>query len=297
VLAAGFWIAGGAGGPLTEVDPDTVPAFVHAPGGARTLVLHKEPAGRVSYTVLRDAGPRIGESEVMADGVARDRLDGLVAGLVAGQEGDAGPALTRMGVQYIVVPYPRTDPITRALDAAPELMRLSRTRTFAVWRLHSPSARMMLVEGDTVTPLRAGRIDARAQIPPGNARRTLLLAEPADGGWRATLNGREARARTVDGWAQGYDIPAAGGEFRLDRSMTMRHAWLIVQGIAVLLVVALAMPGARADTLPFGGPFSGERERRRGRRGRRRGHHRPRVRHEEAPAPEPVAARSPEEVS
>ncbi|TDC70107.1 glycosyltransferase [Actinomadura sp. GC306] len=297
VLAAGFWVAGGAGGPLTEVDPDTVPAFVHAPGGVRTLVLSKEPAGRVSYTVLRDAGPRIGEAEVMSGGPARDRLDGLVAGLVAGQEGDAGPALTRMGVQYIVVPYPRTDPTTKALDAAPELMRLSRTGTFAVWRLHSPSARMMLVEGSTVTPLRAGRIDADIRIPPGEGRRTLLLAEPADGGWRATLNGRDAKGRTVDGWAQGYDVPAAGGEFRLERSMTMRHAWMVVQGIAVLLVVALAMPGAQSDAPPFSGPFGGERERRRGKgkRGRRR-RHRSRVRHE-APVPQPVAAPSPEEVS
>ncbi|MFG2089219.1 MULTISPECIES: glycosyltransferase [unclassified Spirillospora] len=291
VLAAGFWVAGGAGGPLARLDPDTVPAFVHAPGGQRTLVLHREPTGRVSYTLLRDARPRIGESEVMDGGRARDRLDDLVAGLVAGREGDAGPALTRMGVQYLLVPHPRTDPITKVLDAAPELTRLSRTETFAVWRLQSSSARMMLLQGSTLTPLPAGRIGARVQIPPGTGTRTLLLAERADGGWRATLNGKDVKERTVDGWAQGYDIPAAGGEFRLTRSMTMRHMWLVVQGIAVLLVAALALPGAQAENLPF----AGERERRRVRRSRRRGSH-SRARHEDPP-PEPVEERSPEEVS
>ena len=274
VLAAGFWVVGGVDGPLTKVDPDTVPAFVHGSGGARTLVLNREPTGRVSYTILRDARPRIGESEVMDGGRAHDRLGDIVAGLAAGREDDAGPALTRMGVQYLLVPHPRTDPLTGVLDAAPELTRLSRTDTFAVWRLHSPSARMMLLQGSTVTPMPAGRIDARLRIPPGTGTRTLLLAEPADGGWRATLNGREAEERTVDGWAQGYDVPAAGGEFRLTRSMTMRHTWLVVQGIAVLVVAALALPGAKDGQM-----LAGERERRRGRRSRRRGSH-SRARHE-----------------
>ncbi|MFI0367214.1 glycosyltransferase [Actinomadura sp. 1N219] len=289
VLAAGFWVAGGAGGPLGKVDPDAVPAFVHGPGGARTLVLHREPNGRISYTLLRDARPRIGESEVADGGEAHDRLDDLVAGLAAGREGNDGPALTRMGVQYILVPNPRKNPVTDVLDSAPELTRLSRTETFAVWRLQSPSARMMLLEGATVTPLPAGRIDARMQIPPGNGTRTLLLAEPSDDGWDATLNGEDLKEREVDGWAQGYDIPAAGGEFELTRSMTMRHIWLVVQGIAVLLVAVLALPGAQAETFRF----TGERERRRGRRGRRRRGH-VRVQHEPPPS---VEEPKPEEVS
>ncbi|TDC41739.1 glycosyltransferase family 2 protein [Actinomadura sp. KC345] len=268
VLAAGSWVAGGVDGPLTKVDPDTVPAFVHGSGGARTLVLNSEPTGRVSYTILRDARPRIGESEVMDGGEAHDRLGDIVAGLAAGREDDAGPPLTRMGVQYLLVPHPRTDPITDVLDAAPELTRLSRTDTFAVWRLHSPSARVMLLQGSAVTPMPAGRIDARMQIPPGTGTRTLLLAEPADGGWQATLNGREVKGRTVDGWAQGYDIPSAGGEFQLARSMTMRHTWLVIQGIAVLVAAALALPGAKDVQV-----LAGERERRRGKRSRRRGIH------------------------
>ncbi|MFA1539730.1 glycosyltransferase [Actinomadura monticuli] len=296
LLSAGFWVAGGAGGPLGKVDPDTVPLFLRAPGGPRTLVLHREPTGRISYTVLRDERPRLGESEVAVDGEAHERLDDLVAGLAAGREGDDGPALTRMGVQYLLVPHPRKDPITKVLDASPELSRLSRTGTFAVWRLQAESARMMLLEGSAVTPLPAGRVNARVQIPPGTGKRTLLLAEAGDGGWRATLNGEEIRDRhTVDGWAQAYDIPPDGGEFKLTRSDKMRHTWVVIQGIAVLLVVVLALPGAQADT--FG--FTGDRERRhRGRRGGRRGRRRAtraRVQHEAAP--EPVKEPSPEEVS
>ncbi|WP_024934318.1 glycosyltransferase family 2 protein [Actinomadura welshii] len=292
LLCAALWVIGGASGPLGKTDPDTVPQFVHGPGGPRTLVLHREPTGRISYTILRDARPRLGESEVGDGGRAHDRLDDLVAGLAAGREGDDGTALSRMGVQYLLVPYPARDPLTKVLDASPELTRLSRTGTFAVWRLQAPSGRLMLVQGSTLTPLPAGRIDARVRIPAGTGARTLLLAEPADGGWRATLDGKDLKARTVDGWAQGYALPAAGGTFELTRSMTMRHIWVVVQGIAVLLVAVLALPGAQADTLML----TGERERgRRGRRGRRRGY-RPRIRHE-APPKEPVKEPSPEEVA
>ncbi|NDU75420.1 glycosyltransferase [Actinomadura sp. DSM 109109] len=264
VLAAALWVAGGADGPAGRLDPDTVPQFVGT-GGVRTLVLHREPAGRVSYTVLRGSRPRLGESEVTVEGRARTRMDDLVAGLAAGREGDDGPALTRMGVQYLLVPYPAHDPLTRVLDASPELTRLSRTDTFAVWRLQGDSARLMLLQGSMVTPLPGGRVNADVRIPPGTGTRTLLLAEPADGGWRATLNGGDVKARTVDGWAQGYDIPPAGGEFELTRSMTTRHIWVAVQGIAALVVAVLALPGAQTDTLMP----ARERERRRGQRGLR----------------------------
>ncbi|MGI5419627.1 glycosyltransferase [Actinomadura luteofluorescens] len=278
VLAAALWVGGGAGGPVGRLDPDTVPQFVQGTGGVRTLVLHREPTGRVSYTVLRGARPRLGESEVVVEGRAHDRMDDLVAGLAVGREGDDGPALTRMGVQYLLVPHPATDPLTKVLDASPELTRLSRTGTFAVWRLQATSARLMLLQGSTVTPLSAGRVDARVQIPPGTGPRTLLLAEPADGGWRAALNGHDVKARTVDGWAQGYDVPTAGGEFELTRSMTMRHIWVVIQGIAVLLVAVLALPGAQSDTLMLAAEKERRRRGRRGRRGRRRAPRVPRAR-------------------
>nr|BFE33509.1 glycosyltransferase [Actinomadura rugatobispora] len=268
-LAAFGWIAGGAAGPLGRTDPDAVPAFVNGSAGERTLVVRREPTGRVAYTVLRGVEPMLGESETPVNDEARRRMDDLVAGLAGGRAG-GGRALTRMGVQYVLVPRPARDDLTRVLDATPELSRLSRTDSFGVWRLPAPAGRLMLLDGQNATPLDTGPggTDVSVRIPAGRTERTLLLAEPADGGWRAALDGREVRSRTLDGWAQAYRIPAAGGQFELTRGMWTRHGWVTVQAAAVLLVIVLALPGARPEALDAAATRAGGHGRVRGRRAR-----------------------------
>jgi len=283
-LAGVLWVAGGARGPLQEVSDETVPGFIDGPTAPRTLVLSRDGTGRVGYTVLRGAEPGLGDAETPADPAARRRMDALVAALAAGH-GD-GAALTRMGVQYILVPRPAQDPTAAVLDASSGLTRLSRTDEFGIWRLLSPSGRLLLIEGGRITPLPAGRVEAAVRIPPGGGSRTLLLAEPADGKWRATLDGARLPGRRVDGWALAYDIPPSGGRFELRRDMRLRHIWVTVQGGAVLVVAALALPGARASAFPAPG-----RARRRGRRARR-GRNARQARPDATPAP--PSAREPE---
>lgn len=244
VLAAGGWIVAGVHGPLGRAGTDTVPAFLGVDavrnGQARTLVLNQQP-GRVAYTVLRGAAPTLGESEVPAGGPGVSRMNGLVAALAAGH-GD-GPALARMGVQYVLVPHPDGSPLPPVLDATPSLSLFSRTSSFGLWRLVIPAGRLM-VDG---VPLPSGRTATSATIPPGAVGRTLLLAEPADGGWHASLDGRPLKPQTVDGWAQGYGLPAAGGHLILTRGMFWRHFWLILQAIAVTVVLILALPGGQVE--------------------------------------------------
>jgi GT2 family glycosyltransferase len=267
VLAAAAWVAAGGRGPLAAVDEDAIPAFVGVTGDAavqpRMLVLNRQADGTVSYSVLRGAVPTLGESEIFTTDAAQARLDSLVAGLLAGRGNAESRGLTRMGVHYLLVPDPGRDPLTKVLDSAPEVTRLSRTEGFALWRLATPGGRLMLVDGNQITPLPVGRIDAQVRVPPGGPGRTLLLAEPADDGWRATLNGAAPRAKQVDGWAQAWDVPPTGGEFTLTRGMLTRHIWLGVQLAAVLVVVALALPGRRAEE-PGAEPRHARSRRRRG---------------------------------
>jgi GT2 family glycosyltransferase len=259
LLAAGTWVVHGTPGPLARANPEAIPLVVESRvTRPRMLVLARRPGGTVAATVLRERPPIPGEETVRPPSAARDHLHAAVAGLTSGT-GGAG-ALARFGVGYVLVPHPDRDPLAGTLDAVPDLTRLSRTSRYALWQPTTPSGRLMLLDGRTVTPLATGAIDASVRIPPGSAGRTLLLAEPAGDGWHATFDGHAARAHTVDGWAQAYDVPASGGAFALHRDMAPRHLWVSVQGVALVLVTLLALPSGQLTERP-----------RRGRR-RRGGH-------------------------
>ncbi|MFC4910475.1 glycosyltransferase [Actinomadura gamaensis] len=249
VLAACVWVADGAGGPLSRFDPDTIPIFLHDATGARTVVLRNEPSGRVDYTVLRGAAPALADTSVPDDASARSRLDALVSGLAGGTDTDEAPGFSALGVRYVLVRHPGNDPLTPVLDAAPELNRLSRTADFATWEVRAPAGRLTLQDGQTVKVLPGGTRAARTsvRIPPGTGPRTLTVAEPDDGGWRATLDGRSLKGHPANGWSRAYEVPPSGGTFAVSHSMRTRHIWVGLQGAAVLVVLFLALPGARPD--------------------------------------------------
>ncbi|MDG4865491.1 family 2 glycosyl transferase, partial [Streptomyces sp. T-3] len=64
LLGAAGWMIRGADGPLERRDPVQVPAFVAEEAGtrdqARTLVLDSDSAAKVTYTLVRGAGSRLG---------------------------------------------------------------------------------------------------------------------------------------------------------------------------------------------------------------------------------------------
>jgi GT2 family glycosyltransferase len=241
LLAAGAWIVHGTHGPLVRPNPEAIPLDVASHvTRPRILVLTQRPGEPVTATVLRDRLPIPGEESVPAPEAARGHLRAAVAALTSGTGGAS--ALARFGVGYVLVPYPDRDPLAGTLDAVPDLARLGRSSRFGLWQPVAPAGRLMLVDGRTVTPLAAGSIDAKVRIPPGAAGRTLLLAEPASGGWHATIDGHPARGHAFDGWAQAYDVPPSGGSFTLHRGMVLRHLWVTAQGLALVLVALLALP-------------------------------------------------------
>ena len=75
----------------------------------------------------------------------------------------------------------------------------------------------------------------------------MTLADRRDGGWRATLDGRPLTARTYDGWAQAFALPHAGGRLVVHHDDGHRGLLLWVQGIALVVVFLLALPGAKAE--------------------------------------------------
>jgi arabinofuranan 3-O-arabinosyltransferase len=76
----------------------------------------------------------------------------------------------------------------------------------------------------------------------------LVVPENENAGWVATLDGQELEARTVDGWQQGYLLPAGPvGEVHLEFRPGATYRTALAGGAAavVLLVVLLLLPVRR----------------------------------------------------
>src|ERR1035441_6636480 len=254
VLAAGYWLAGGVGGTVTAAAPQILPAFVAAssagPDRNRTLVL-RPVGGTLSYAVLRDTDPVLGQPE-LAQAVSSTRaLSGVVASLVAagsGDAGDTGQALSQFDIGYVLLPAPIDQALAQQLDAAAGLQPLTRAPAYDLWQVSGPVARAWVVTaaGPAVT-VPSGAIGVNAVVGPATSG-TLVLAEAA-GGWSATLNGKPltTMAKPVGGWAQGFVLPAGGGRLVITRNETARDISLSVEAAAVLVAFALALPGTRAS--------------------------------------------------
>lgn len=261
LIGAAGWMLSGAAGPLERRDPVQVPAFVAEESGtrdqARTLVIGAASPAAVSYSLVRGSGGRLGDAELAAQAGSDTRLDKVVSSLVAGSGADQTDQLGGFAIRYILVRDGAPAQIGRVLDATPGLSRLSKLEGSALWRVDRQVARAVILPakpGEAPIPVASGPVEVHTKIPAGEAGRTLRIADKAAAGWQATLDGKPLKAKTLDGWAQGFELPADGGRLDLvhDDALT-RTAWHWAQGLLALVLLVMALPGRRAsldDDLP-----------------------------------------------
>jgi GT2 family glycosyltransferase len=253
VVAAANWMLSGAGGPLERRDPVQVPAFVAEESDTqdqpRTLVLGGASAAKVSYTLVRGSGARLGDAELTETAGGDARLDKIVANLVAGSGADQTSQLSGFAIRYVLVRDGAPRQTSRVLDATPGLSRLSQLDGSALWRVDRQVARATIVTGkDEPLPVASDAVEAHAKIPVGGSGRVLRIADRAAEGWQATLDGRPLKKTTVDGWAQGFELPAEGGRLDLTYEDPATHtAWIWIQAFLALVLLVLALPGRRRE--------------------------------------------------
>jgi hypothetical protein len=278
LLVAVGWMLGGADGPLERRDPVQVPAFVAEESGtqdqARTLVLDSDSTAHVGYMLVRGSGARLGDGELAAADGENKKLDKVVANLVAGSGADQADELGGFAVRYVLVHKGAPREVSRVLDATPGLSRLSQADGSALWRVDAQVSRAAVVTGSGAPqPVAAGPVEIHTTIPSGATGRVLRLADSAAAGWTATLDGKPLTRTTVDGWAQGFELPASGGRLDVTYDDPMGHtAWLWTQGALALVLVVLALPGRRRDIdddLPEEEPIPAQAVAGEGRRARR----------------------------
>ncbi|MER5560517.1 glycosyltransferase [Streptomyces sp. NPDC002506] len=260
VYSAANWMIGGADGPLKRRDPVQVPAFVAEESGtrdqARTLVLGGTSPAKVAYTLVRGSGGQLGDAELAASGGGDAGLGKVVSNLVAGSGADQSSQLSGYAVRYVLVRDGAPREFGRTLDATPGLSRLSQLDGSALWRVDRQVARAVIVpaKGGESLPVAADPVDIHTKVPAGEAGRVLRIADKAAPGWTATLDGKALKKSTVDGWAQGFELPADAGKLDVTYDAPLTHTlWIWAQVALALVLFVLALPGRRRridDDLP-----------------------------------------------
>ena len=252
LLSGAWWLVRGADDPLDRRDPAVLPAYVAEeaarPERIRTLVLQVADDSRVTYALLRESGPRLGDAETGPPPETYEGLDQVVGDLVSGRGGAEAAELAGFAARYVYLPAPADAGLTDVLDSVEGLVRASAPDGAAMWRVETTVARVRVVDpaADTVV-VGAGQVTARDQVPAGGADRELVLADNADSGWSATLDGVELEPLVVDGWAQGYALSESGGSVELTHRGRERAWWLTFQLVAALVAIVLALPGIRRE--------------------------------------------------
>jgi hypothetical protein len=251
LLGAGWWLF--AHEPLLrQASPAPVPAFMadaqQSPRAPRTLLLSTGPAG-LSVHLSRGPGLYVGQDAVVAE--PPPELADLATRLVTEPSADDVAALANAGVGYVLLSGPSATavPAVAAVDGAPGLVRSSSgAMPGTAWELDAPAGPVRLgaaagtPDEDRVLTGSAGSVDG--VVPPGGDGGLLSLGERADAGWQATLDGDELDPRVVDGWGQGFALPATGGELVVGHD-SGRGWWLAGQAVVLVLALVVVAPGRR----------------------------------------------------
>jgi GT2 family glycosyltransferase len=277
--------AGGLGTPRL-VEPSkarTLPATAidrgEGPEQARTLLISSGENGTYDASLMRGAGTTLdalstvaaarnimgepGNETVRNDDAVAGSIRSVVATVVAGQGVDPREDLERLGVGFVVLRASDTAAQLTAsrMDAVPGLVAVGKTDVGWLWRispLNQPvikaadvAHRLRIVDGAgaALALLPSEAVTAGTGVPAGPEGRLVVLAERADPGWNAWLDGRRLTS-TTSGWAQAFTLPAQGGQL----SIRYETPWAIWTGLAQAVVIgltvllAIPMPARRPNT-------------------------------------------------
>lgn len=181
---------------------------------------------------------------------ADDALREAVARMLSTDAGSSGSdeveqTTEALAIAYVVVEgdVEEQASLMASLDSSSTLEKVTEGTRGGMWRVIESAPRAVVVGGEEPVALSSGVIDASGHLPASDQERTVILSERDDGQWRATLDGAELTPVTVDGWAQGFEVPAgAEGEIDLHREQPARLVWQILLGAALALTALISIP-------------------------------------------------------
>ncbi|MER2135108.1 MAG: glycosyltransferase family 2 protein [Arthrobacter sp.] len=262
---------------IRPTDPRVLPATAADRGNSadqtRALVLAIGPEDQITATLMRAGGSTldalnagyaaravegtVGDETLAPDDEATAAVRGAVAVITAGTGVDPREDLARLGVGFVVLQTSDTaaELLADRVDAVPGLTSVGQTGSGWLWRVTGSlddqgtetvagqTARVRIVDsaGQTLELVPSSSTSVDAEIAPGPEGRRLVLAERADTGWQASLDGKALEPAT-DGWAQAFELPAEGGKLTVGYTSAWEPWTGIVQIIVFGLTVLLAVP-------------------------------------------------------
>ena len=232
----------------------------------RILVLDGDPTNdTVNASLWRGTGPSLTDASPATralalaqaragaeDGVLRDPATASLAQaaytLVVYPDDATVATLAAHDVDTILVPLGASgsQALTSGLDRASGLEKVGDTNSGTVWRVRpggvTPSRVRVESASGVTTPVGASQLSVSGDV---DASGTLILAERADSGWRAYVDGTALSAtEAADGWSQAFEMPAAG-HLTITYSAWWIIPWRIASGVCLVVAAASALSAWR----------------------------------------------------
>lgn len=224
----------------------------------RTLVLRPTDSG-VRAAVVRANGLSLAGTNTSASSATRQTTTQEVAGralteavaVVVGGKSDPRSVLTPLGVGFVTVTAGSdskdlVDTLmgVQGLDYAAEVNGAHtwwvRSAETAQQQQQIAAATLFDGRGNTTPFAAVGHNFFKDEVPAGERERLVTLAEPFDPRWQGRADGTLLRAERVNGWAQGFWVPAEGGTVQIEWVTPVRDGLRWAQ-LAVLIFAALLL--------------------------------------------------------
>ena len=262
--------------------PATATDRGNGPEQTRTLVIGMNADGTVSAALMRGAGTTLdslstiaaahqitgapGAEALAPDDGATTAIRRAVATIIAGTGVDPRPDLSQLGVGFVVLQQgdTRAELMASQIEAVPGLATVGPTEAGWLWRVTPEAvrngqvpevgsrARIVDASGAILAYLPSGQSGVDAAVPAGPEGRLLVLAERADDGWSASIDGKKLTSVSA-GWSQAFTLPAGGGNVQVNYRQPWAPFWnavqIVVLGLTVLLAIPMPAPRRRKVTV------------------------------------------------
>ena len=239
---------------LSEVKSSAAPAIAvsdqKGPKRNRVLALSTVEGG-IQAHLWRGNGAELHETSMVASLMSKgDAADLSLTRAIASLAGDS-EGFTRTVAEHAVsvVLVKRDDsPANRALvselNSVEGLEYVTTAEAGSFWRVRQEghaTSRLTAGKGEKWRDLPSGGVSADARIPSSDGGGRVALAERADSGWRASLDGKKLEP-VKDGWRQAWRLPSGGGRLEVDFDTGRGLFVAACQAIVAVAAAVTALP-------------------------------------------------------